>query len=156
VLTINGSIFFDGNLTISNNLTYAGTAIIEVAGTITFVGNNLQVCAQNTSCLFSNWQGSSGHNDMLTLASVKSNASPAIKFTDNSETFQGSLFSQPSSNITFVKNGVHVEGPMSVGSFDSTFNNATIDPLPVIKNMPLGAPVPPNVSASISPLSVIG
>jgi Tfp pilus assembly protein PilX len=155
-LTVNGSIFFDGNMTISNNVTYVGTAVIEVAGTITFNGNNLQVCAQNTSCSFSNWQGSSGHNDMLTLVSIKKNASPAIKFQDNSQTFQGSLFSQPSSNITFVKNGDHTQGPMAVGSFDATFNNATIDPLPVIKNMPLGAPIPPNVSASISPLSVIG
>jgi len=45
---------------------------------------------------------------------------------------------------------------MAIGSFDSTFNNATISPLPVIKNMPVGAPVPPNVSASISPLTTIG
>jgi hypothetical protein len=156
VLTINGSIFFDSNLTISNNVTYAGTASIEVAGTITFQGNNLTVCAQNTSCLFTNWQGSSGNNDMLMLASVKKNASPAITFRDNAQTFQGALFTQPSSNITFAKNGDQTQGPMAVGSFDSTFNNATIQPLPTIKNMPLGAPVPPNVSASISPLTIIG
>ena len=156
VLTVNGSIFFDSNLTISNNVTYVGTAVIEVAGTITFQGNNLTVCAQNTSCLFSNWQGSSGNNDMLMLASMKTNAKPAITFQDNAQIFQGSLFTQPSSNITFVKNGDATQGPMAVGSFDSTFNNATISPLPVIKNMPVGAPVPPNVSASVSPLTVIG
>jgi Tfp pilus assembly protein PilX len=156
VLTINGSIFFDSNMTISNNVTYAGTAVIEVAGTITFAGNNLTVCAQNTSCSFTNWQGSSGHNDMLTLVSVKKNASPAIKFQDNAQTFQGSLWTQPSSNMTFVKNGDAVQGPIAIGSFDATFNNATISPLPVIKNMPVGAPVPPNVSASISPLTTIG
>jgi Tfp pilus assembly protein PilX len=156
VLTINGSIFFDGNITISNNLTYVGSASIEVMGTITFQGNNLQVCAQNTSCLFTNWQGSSGNNDMLMLASVKTNLSPAIKFQDNAQTFQGSLFTQPSSNITFLKNGDQTQGPMAVGSFDATFNNATIQPLPVIKNMPVGAPVPPNVSASVSPLTTIG
>jgi Tfp pilus assembly protein PilX len=156
VLTINGSIFFDSNLTISNNVTYAGTAVIEVSGTITLQGNNLTVCAQNTSCSFTNWQGSSGHNDMLTLVSVKKNASPAIKFQDNAQTFQGSLWTQPSSNMTFVKNGDSVQGPIAIGSFDATFNNATISPLPVIKNMPVGAPVPPNVSASISPLTTIG
>jgi Tfp pilus assembly protein PilX len=156
VLTVNGSIFFDGNVTISNNVTYVGTAVIEVMGTVTFQGNNLQVCAQNTSCLFSNWQGSSGHNDMLMLASVKTNLSPAIKFQDNAQTFQGSLFTQPTSNITFVKNGDQTQGPMAIGSFDATFNNATIQPLPVIKNMPVGAPVPPNVSASVSPLTTIG
>jgi Tfp pilus assembly protein PilX len=156
VLTINGSIFFDGNLTISNNVTYAGTAVIETSGTITFAGNNLTVCAQNTSCILTNWQGSSGNNDMLTLVSVKKNATPAITFQDNAQTFQGSLWTQPSSNLTFVKNGDQMQGPMAIGSFDSTFNNATISPLPVIKNMPVGAPVPPNVSASISPLNVIG
>jgi Tfp pilus assembly protein PilX len=156
VLTINGSIFFDSNMTISNNVTYAGTAVIEVAGTITFAGNNLTVCAQNTSCSFTNWQGSSGHNDMLTLVSIKKNASPAIKFQDNAQTFQGSLWTQPTSNMTFVKNGDAVQGPIAIGSFDATFNNATISPLPVIKNMPVGAPVPPNVSASISPLTTIG
>jgi len=156
ILTINGSIFFDSNMTISNNVTYAGTAVIEVSGTITFAGNNLTVCAQNTSCSFTNWQGSSGHNDMLTLVSVKKNASPAIKFQDNAQTFQGSLWTQPSSNMTFIKNGDSVQGPIAIGSFDATFNNATISPLPVIKNMPVGAPVPPNVSASISPLTTIG
>lgn len=156
ILTVNGSIFFDSNLTISNNVTYVGTAVIEVAGTVTFQGNNLTVCAQNTNCQFTNWQGSSGHNDMLMLASVKANATPAIKFNDNAQTFQGSLFTQPSSNITFVKNGDQTQGPMAVGSFDATFNNATIQPLPVIKNMPVGAPVPPNVSASVSPLTTIG
>ena len=156
VLTINGSIFFDGNLTISSNITYAGTAVIEVAGTISFLGNNMTVCAQNTNCVFTNWQGSSGHNDMLMLASVKKNVSPAISFSANAQTFQGSLFTQPSSSITFVKNGDQTQGPMAVGSFDATFNNATIQPLPVIKNMPVGAPVPPNVSASVSPLTVIG
>ena len=156
VLTVAGSIFFDGNITISNNVTYVGSASIEVMGTITFQGNNLQVCAQNTNCLFTNWQGSSGNNDMLMLASVKTNLSPAIKFQDNAQIFQGSLFTQPTSNITFVKNGDQTQGPMAVGSFDATFNNATISPLPVIKNMPVGAPVPPNVSASVSPLTVIG
>jgi hypothetical protein len=32
---------------------------------------------------------------------------------------------------------------MSIGTFDAAFNNATLIPLPVIKNMPVGAPAPP-------------
>jgi hypothetical protein len=43
-----------------------------------------------------------------------------------------------------------VEGPISIGSFDATFNNASFKPLPVIKNMPTGAPLPPNTSVTIS------
>jgi Tfp pilus assembly protein PilX len=155
-LTINGSIFFDGNLTISSNVTYTGTAVIEVSGTIVINGNGTTICAVNTSCVFTNWQGSSGHTDMLTLATVKKNAVPAIQFTNNAQTFQGSLWTQPSSSMNFVKNGVDIQGPMALGAFDASFNNATIEPLPVIKNMPVGAPVPPNVSASISPLHVYG
>jgi Tfp pilus assembly protein PilX len=155
-LTINGSIFFDSNLTISSNVTYVGTAVIEVAGTITINGNGTQICAENTSCVFTNWQGGTGHDDMLTLVSLKANATPAIQFTNNAQTYQGSFWTQPSSTMSFVKNGVSIQGPMAIGGFDATFNNATFKPLPVIKNMPVGAPVPPNVSASISPLHVYG
>ena len=54
--------------------------------------------------------------------------------------------------MTFQKNGVSVEGPISVGKFDATFNNASFKPMPVIVNMPVGAPIPPNTSASIGPL----
>ena len=154
-LKINGSIFIDGNLTISQSLTYTGTAVIEVAGTITLNGNATTICAVNTSCVFTSWQGNSGNNDMLTLVSLKK-ATPSVSFTNNNIKFQGSLWTQPSGGLTFVKNGVDIQGPMALGTFDSTFNNATIEPLPVIKNMPVGAPVPPNVSANVGPLNVIG
>jgi hypothetical protein len=93
---------------------------------------------------------------MLTLVSLASSNSQAIHFTDNSQKFEGSLWTRPSSGMSFDKNGVDVQGPMSLGSFDASFNNATFEPLPVIKNMPIGAPVPPNVSASISPLNIVG
>jgi len=151
-LTINGSVFIDGNLTISQSGTYTGTGVIEAAGTITFNGNATQLCA-TTACNFNTWQGSSGNNSMLTLVSVKNNAT-SIMFTDNSQIFQGSLFAQPSSKMTFVKNGVQVQGPISIGNFDASFNNASFKPLPVIKNMPVGAPVPPNTSASIGALTI--
>jgi Tfp pilus assembly protein PilX len=148
-LAINGSIFFDGNMTISQSATYKGTAAIETAGSITFNGNSTQVCATspcNTSA--GSWQGSSTNTSMMTLTSLVSSGN-GIQFTNNSQTFQGSLFTQPGASMTFVKNGVTIEGPMSIGSFDATFNNATLIPLPVIKNMPVGAPIPPNTSASI-------
>jgi len=56
--------------------------------------------------------------------------------------------------MTFLKNGVTVEGPISIGKFDNTFNNATFIPLPVIKNMPVGAPIPPNTGASVGAMTV--
>ena len=42
-LAINGSIFLDGNMTISQNATYTGSAVIETSGTITFNGNGTTV-----------------------------------------------------------------------------------------------------------------
>ena len=38
------------------------------------------------------------------------------------------------------------------GSFDATFNNASLIPLPVINNMPVGAPLPPNAGVSVAPI----
>jgi Tfp pilus assembly protein PilX len=152
-LTVNGSIFIDGNLTISQPTTYTGSAVLEVAGTITFNGNTTTLCATGPPCNTSPgaWQGSSGNNAMLTLVSLASSAT-AITFSNNSQTFQGSLWTQPSSTLTFVKNGVTLEGPMSIGSFDATFNNANLIPFPVIENMPLGAPLPPNQGVTVNSL----
>jgi Tfp pilus assembly protein PilX len=151
-LTITGNVFLDGNLTISQSGTYTGTGVIEVAGTITFNGNSTALCATNP-CSFTNWQGASGNNSMLTLVALKS-SSTSVTFVNNAQTFQGSIWCQPSSSMTFVKNGVTIEGPISIGKFDATFNNASFQPLPVIKNMPVGAPIPPNTGASIGPLTI--
>jgi Tfp pilus assembly protein PilX len=152
LLTVNGNVFLDGNLTISQSGTYTGTGVLEAAGTITFNGNSTQFCA-TSPCSFTTWQGSSTNTSMLTLVALKSNAT-SIMFTDNAQTFQGSIWCQPSSSMTFVKNGVTIEGPISIGKFDATFNNASFQPLPVIKNMPVGAPIPPNTGASIGTLTI--
>lgn len=151
-LAIGGSIFIDANMTIANSLTYEGTGIIETSGTITLTGNNQQICAQNTSCTFTNWQGSTGNNDMLTLATTIKNNTGAINFSGQNETYMGSLWCQPSSRLFYSGNSLTTEGPVSVGSMTINANTFAFKPLPVIKNMPVGAPVPPNVSATISPL----
>lgn len=154
-LTINGSIFFDGNVTISQSGTYTGTAAMAAAGTFSFNGNNLSLCTKSPCNTSSGaWQGSSGNNSMLTLVALASNAN-AIVFQNNSQTFQGSLWTQPSSVVAFVKNTDTIEGPISVGGIDSEFNNATLIPLPVIVNMPVGAPLPPNSSVSLSSLTYV-
>jgi len=155
-LTINGSIFIDGPMTISQSAYYVGTAIIEVAGAITFNNNGTSVCATspcNTS--LSAWQGSSGNNSMLTLAPLISNAT-AVTFTANGQVFQGSMWTQTSSGIAFIGNNITVEGPMSIGNLSVNMNNASLKPLPVIKNMPVGAPLPPNTGVTLGPLSFVG
>jgi Tfp pilus assembly protein PilX len=153
LLTINGSVFIDGNLSLSQSATYTGTGVIEVSGTINFNGNNTAICA-TSPCSFTNWQGSSNNKSMLTLVSLKAGPAASVIFNDNAMTWQGSIWTQPSSKMTFVKNGVTVEGPISVGGFDASFNNASFQPLPVIKNMPTGAPLPPNTGVTVGPLIV--
>ena len=157
VLTINGSIFFDSNLTISQSATYTGTAVIEAAGNININGNGTKICAvyssQSNNCDWTNWQGTTSNRSMLTLVSLTT-ASPSMSFTNNAQSFQGSLWTQPTGSVNFVKNGINIEGPISVGTFDASFNNASFQPMPVITNMPVGAPfalqVPPSATSRSS------
>ncbi len=153
ILTVAGSIFIDGNVTITQTATYSGTAVLEMNGTFTMSTNNISLCAVS-ACSFTNWQGSSGNNSMLTIAPVIKNA-VAITMSGNSETFQGSMWTQPSSSVSFTSNSTTIQGPISVGSISSSLNNTVIEPLPVIKNMPVGAPIPPNTSVSVGLLTYI-
>jgi hypothetical protein len=156
-LAVNGSIFIDGPIKVSQSMTYKGVGVIMAAGQISFPTNSETICAQNTSCVFSNWQGSTGNNDMLTLATLLANSATAINWTGQGITFQGSLWCRPSSTFYLTgQGGPQIQGPMSVGSMNIVGNSFSFKPLPVIKNMPVGAPVPPNVSAQIGPLNVYG
>lgn len=153
ILAVAGSIFIDGNVTLSQTATYSGSAVLEMAGTFSMSTNNISLCAV-AGCSFTNWQGSSGNNSMLTIAPVIKNA-VAITMSGNSETFQGSMWTQPSSSVSFTSNSTTIQGPISIGSISSSLNNTVIEPLPVIKNMPVGAPIPPNTSVAIGALTYI-
>jgi hypothetical protein len=93
---------------------------------------------------------------MLTLATVLKNSTTAIEFSGQSETFMGSMWTQTTSNIDYSGNQFVIMGPLSTGGMTIAKNGFTFKPLPVITNMPLGAPVPPNVSVTINPMKVIG
>jgi Tfp pilus assembly protein PilX len=153
ILTIAGSIFFDGNVTMSQSAVYTGTAVMEMSGAFAMSTNNISLCAVS-GCSFTSWQGSSGNNSMLTIAPVIDNQ-VAISMSGNSETFQGSMWTQPDASVSFTSNSTTIQGPISVGSISSSLNNTVIEPLPVIKNMPVGAPIPPNTSVSIGSLAYI-
>ena len=152
-LIVNGNIFIDGNLNVTQSLTYTGVGLIMVAGTITFQ-NQVNLCAVS-SCSLTNWQGTSGNNQMLSLDALAANNPSAISVPMNSTSYQGALFTQPSSGITIAGNTVNLQGPMSLGTIVITGNTPNLEPLPVIKNMPVGAPVPPNTSVSIGQMSYI-
>jgi len=146
VLTISGSIFIDGAMQLTQSATYTGTAVIETAGAVTFVGNNTTLCATSPcNTALNAWQGNSGNNSMLTIATLKSNAT-SFTLQDNNQTFQGSLWTQPSASVSIPGNNATIEGPMSVGTMNNA-NNVNLKPLPVITNMPVGAPLPPNTGA---------
>lgn len=156
-LAVNGSVFIDAPIKISQSMTYKGVGVIMAAGQINLPTNNMTICAQNTSCTFSNWQADTGNDDMLTLATLLTSSSTAINWVGQGITFQGSLWCRPSSTFFLTGQGnPQIQGPMSVGSMNISGNSFTFKPLPVIKNMPTGAPVPPNVSAQISALNVYG
>ena len=86
---------------------------------------------------------------MLTLAPLLASTASALSMGGNSQTFQGSIWTDPSSGVTLSGNTATLEGPISVGTLTISVNSAVIKPLPVIKNMPTGAPVPPNTSVSV-------
>lgn len=149
-LAVNGSIFFDSNVIVTQAATYIGTAVLEAAGTITFTLQNVTLCA-TASCVHgsANWQGNSGNNSMLTLVSLVANNSAAINFSAQSEQFQGSLWTQPSSTCKIGAQSATIEGPIVCGSMDIAAQSANLMPLPAIKNMPVGAPIPPNTGVTI-------
>lgn len=155
-LAIKGSIFLDSPVTIDQSLTYAGTGIIMAAGQITLTGNSQTICAQNTSCVFTNWQGQTNNTDMLTLATLLQNSTTAINFTGQQQTYQGSMWTPTTSQVAYSGNGYSIQGPLSAGGLNIIANTFSFKPLPVITNMPLGAPVPPNVSVTINPMTIIG
>jgi hypothetical protein len=155
-LTINGSIFFDGSMTISQSLYYVGTGIIETSGTVKVNGTSTKICATSPcNTALNAWQGSSGNNSMLTLAPLAVSAT-ALNFANDSQIFQGSVWTQPGSTMILTGGSVTVEGPMSVGSLKTPANVTNLMPMPVIKNMPTGAPVPPNTGVTIGAPTITG
>ena len=66
------------------------------------------------------------------------------------------MWAPTSSKVAFTGNGYEIQGPLAAGAMNIVANTFHFDPLPVIANMPLGAPVPPNVSVTINPMTVIG
>jgi hypothetical protein len=61
--------------------------------------------------------------------------------------FQGGIFCNPDATAEFDGSNTEIQGPVICGRF--TFGSNTVfKPLPAITNLPIGAPVEPNVSVS--------
>jgi Tfp pilus assembly protein PilX len=153
-LAVNGNIFFDSNVTVTQAATYTGAGVIMSAGTISFNTNGAGLCAAS-NCQSNQWQGTSGNNSMLTLASLSSSPS-AIAFSAQNNSFQGSMYTQPTSGLDVSgSNNAFLQGPMSIGTVTLGSNNPRFQPLPVIQNMPVGAPLPPNSSLTVDPMTIV-
>jgi hypothetical protein len=137
-LTIKGTVVVDGNISLNDsNATYQGSATIYANGTVSMSGPNAQMCA-NSTCDFTTWNPNS---EMLILVGT------AVTMNGSNNKFQGGLFCNPDATANFSGSNVEIQGPIICGRF--TFgSNTQFKPLPAITNLPVGAPVEPNVSVS--------
>ena len=157
VLTISGTIFFDGNVTSTDTgAMYHGKATIYVNGEFVFTGNSASLhaaCPDSPApyhqCAFASTSTEWDPNkDMLLIVTDKANAI-SVDMSGQSTQYQGGIMCTPTSTANFAGNNVVVEGPIICGKY-SWGNNTVLNPLPTIfvQNMPNGAP---NWPATISP-----
>jgi hypothetical protein len=143
VLTVKGSIFIDKDVTSgSTTATYQGSATLYVGGKFTFTGNDTQLCA-NPGCDFTTWNPNA---EMLLIVAKGASGDPdALLFNGNNGKFQGGVFCNPTSRLNLNGNNVELQGPVICGTFLFQ-NNALLKPLPSVTQLPIGAPVDPNVT----------
>jgi Tfp pilus assembly protein PilX len=150
LLTLAGTIFFDGSLTASDTLAmYHGRATIYSNGKFTLSGNNASLragcpaspLAATHQCAFASTstEWDPNKDNLLIVTDVANGTS--VDFSGQNIQYQGGLMCTPTSTASFTGNNVQVEGPIICGKY-SWGNNVTLNPLPSIfvQNLPLGAP----------------
>ena len=144
MLTIKGKLYIDGSVYTDNgevNL-YSGSATLYLTGTFSMT-NPTKICGATAGplCDFSTWTPNS---NMLIIVAHGDNGSGYSVSMANSTKWQGGLFAK--NNIDLGQSSTD-EGPMFASGI--TLGNSTIvKPLPTIWNLPLGAPLTPNVHAA--------
>ena len=158
VLTVSGTIFFDGNVTSSSTgAMYHGLGTIYVNGTLTLSGTNASFragcpaspAAPTAQCPFGDSAGGWDPSKDMIIFAVKKTGTTAVDFTGTNNEFQGGVLCDPSSTIDLSGTNTKVEGPIICGKF-KFFTNTKMMPLPTVTNLPPGAPLPPNAAATIS------
>jgi len=156
LLTISGTIFFDGNLEFTDGAaSYSGLATIYANGEI-FFSNGGTASGITANCPVSNVPHQCGINNgtwnpntnMMILVASKASGTAVDMSVDHSE-YQGDLACPPTSSVTIAGDHTIVEGGIICGNF-SFGDHSQIYPLPTITNLPPGAPTPPNANATIS------
>lgn len=164
ILTVRGTIYIDGSLTISQAGSYRGVnssgihpsndftgndgiggqAVIYASGGFT-MSNSAQMCGWNTltdqaaksggNCSFSLW---TPNTSMLMIVTHKSGPA-AVSFSQSTQ-FQGAIYAV---GDVSAQNSSQVHGPMLMNTLDIG-NSVKLQPLPGITDLPLGAPGNPN------------
>ena len=166
ILTIRGTFYFDGSLTVSQAGVYrginsagnhpsgdltgndgiGGQAVLYASGGFT-MSNSAQLCGWNTrtdaaamsggNCSFSLW---TPNTSMLMIVTHKAGAA-SVSFSQSSQ-FQGGIYAV---GDVSTGNSSEVDGPMLTNSV-TIGNSVTLRPIPAITDLPLGAPGNPNTA----------
>jgi hypothetical protein len=126
-LTVLGTIFFDGSISLSGNVTYSGEGAIYSTGQITS-SNNTHLCG--VAACDATWDTST---NLLVLVAGESSLATGISLANNS-VFQGAMYAVNDYNAS---NNVQNWGPVIARSINISNNAGQIMQLP---SLPAGAP----------------
>ena len=162
VLTIAGTVYFDGSMYSSNGVinSYTGQGVIYLTGTFTLSTGSTGLCALLLSgnC---NWNDATAspnpgwdpNTRMLVIAAHGNNGSGDSIIFANSAQFQGGLYAN--GNADFGNSSIS-QGPIEGRGSLQFGNSVTLKPLAYITTLPLGAPGNPNTHASTKPPVITG
>jgi hypothetical protein len=143
-LTIKGKMYIDGSVYTDNgsiNL-YNGSATLYLSGTFS-ITNSTKMCGSTAgaACDFSTWAPNG--NILLVVAHGDNGSGYSIAMA-NTTKWQGGFFA--THGIDLGQSSID-EGPMFASNINLS-NSVQVKPLPTITNLPLGAPLSPNVHAA--------
>jgi hypothetical protein len=143
-LTIKGKMYIDGSVYSDNGVVnlYSGSATLYLSGTFS-ITNSTKFCGSTAgaACDFSTWTPNS---NMLVVVAHGNNGSGYSVSMSNSTKWQGGFFA--TNGIDLGQSSID-EGPMFASGINLG-NSVQVKPLPTITNLPLGAPLSPNVHAA--------
>ncbi len=150
-LTVNGTVYCDCSMTVGNGAmnVYNGYGTLYLTGTFVMTGAGTRLCASKaagtTDCDFSGVFGSASQTEMLVIAANGNDSSGySITMAQGTE-FQGALLAIHNISIgqSTTFQGAVITPSISLGQ------SAVVKPLPVLQNLPLGAPGNPTTHATV-------
>ncbi len=144
VLTISGTIFIDGSITMGDGSTdqYNGQGTIYTSGTFTVNG---KMCGgiSGTNCDFTTWNP---NTEMMTIVANGNSGGDSVILAIGGS-WQGALFA---TNNILLNNNATSDGPM-VASQITINNNVTTQAFGTVVNVPIGMPGNNDVYAQPNP-----